>query len=90
MEREGSGKSPLHASTPRGDASVLMRAHVCANVFFICSAKIQRIADEIAKLTLLETVDLTAALKDVLKLTDKCVMAADSLWGLLQVLRVGA
>lgn len=37
-----------------------------------CSAKIKRIASEIASLTLLETVDLTAVLKDTLKMTDKC------------------
>ena len=40
-----------------------------------CSAKIKRIASEIASLTLLETVDLTAVLKDTLKMTDKCVPA---------------
>ena len=35
------------------------------------SAKIKRIAADIASLTLLETVDLTAVLKDTLKMTDK-------------------
>lgn len=40
----------------------------------MCSAKIKRIAAEITSLTLLETVDLTAVLKDTLKMTDKCVM----------------
>ena len=42
--------------------------HMC-----ICSAKIKKLADEISQLTLLETLDLTDLLKDILGLSGRYV-----------------
>ena len=55
-----------------GTARMFAVVRLDIGLSLMCSAKIKRIASEIASLTLLETVDLTAVLKDTLKMTDRC------------------
>ena len=53
-----------------------------------CSAKVKRLADEISHLTLLETLDLTDILKDILGMSNRCVAASLSLVTLIESVHV--